>query len=910
MKFKRKPLSLATTLIVTAGLAAGNIAHSAERVLEEVVVTATKRAESVQDVSIPLTAVSGEMLKRQFAQDLRDLTDQAPNVQFEPVGIFQNAASFSIRGQGTGDIESAADGKVGIYIDGVVQARVSTALSDMVDVQAVEILRGPQGTLFGRNTIAGAVQILHNKPKMNEWGGNLSVQAGDFGRMDVKGVVNIPLINDKLAGRIAFKTTEHDGYWKNNYIDKDRGGSDRVTILPSLQWNVSDNLDVTIRGEWNETSDDTNMTQSHHYCRDDPFNLFTGGSTDNDLVILTETLYNLTVLKQDPVTAAAGAASICGKPMGGSSSAEYTALNTEDRGQQYETDVWGITVQADYDWNDYGTITYIGNYREVDEDIIFTIDVSNHDLFAGRRTQEHYQYSHELRFASSFSDTYDFVAGVYLFEQEYQMKQSSWGMLFAPNIVLNAPDPTAITFTNPSSYGQAQFSTQLNKAWAAFVRGNWHVSEKLTFTAGVRYTSETKEFKHCAVGSGDESLSAGAASGARGCNNSPAFVIDPSLPPIAAPGHRGTGVPTPVWQLTPAIGFDSSSGAEGGCRPVLDPNGSAITCNNRLALPEKEWTEITPMAGITYRFNDDVMSYFTYSEGFTAGGWNGRGGSVSTIGPFEPELGQNFELGIKSEWFNNRLRVNITMFDTEVEDFQTAFIRPAPGGGGQETIQSNLGSFETEGWELEMTYLATDNLTVWFNYSALDTERIGFCTDPDGPSGTDPLSAPTLGGPFSQDAPVCGPAQAITDSIGAFQGWLVPVDVSSSAGSSRAPDYTMSAGFAYNWNLNRFGDLTISGDWQFSDEQRIGGSRPNEPDGVQQFNGDFLAHQRGSTDIFNASLVWRSPEGRYEAAYFQKNITDELYNQATTVVGGLLNFRVPNVRRHWGLELRVNLGES
>ena len=165
MKFDRKPLSLATTLIATAGLAATNIAYSAGE-LEEIVVTATKRAESVQDVSIPLTAVSGEQLERQFAQDLRDLTDQSPNVQFEPVGIFQNSASFSIRGQGTGDIESAADGKVGIYTDGVVAARVSTALSDMVDIQAVEILRGPQGTLFGRNTIAGAVQILHNKPKM------------------------------------------------------------------------------------------------------------------------------------------------------------------------------------------------------------------------------------------------------------------------------------------------------------------------------------------------------------------------------------------------------------------------------------------------------------------------------------------------------------------------------------------------------------------------------------------------------------------------------------------------------------------------------------------------------------------------------------------------------------------------
>lgn len=906
MKFKRKPLSLATALVATAGLAATNVVHSAT-VLEEVVVTATKRAESVQDVSIPLTAVSGEQLERQFAQDLRDLTDQAPNVQFEPVGIFQNAASFNIRGQGTGDIESAADGKVGIYIDGVVQARVSTALSDMVDVQAVEILRGPQGTLFGRNTIAGAVQILHNKPVMNKWGANLAVQGGDFGRQDVKGVLNVPLIEDTLAGRIAFKTTKHDGYWENDFVDQDRGGSDRVTILPSLAWAVNDNLDITIRGEWNETRDDTNMTQSHHYCRDDPFNLFLGLPADNDLVITTQTLYNLIVLGQDPVTAAAGAASICGKPFDDSSaSTEYTAPNTEDRGQQYNTDVWGVTLQADYDWNDWGTFTYIGNYREVEEDIIFTIDVSLHDLFAGRRVQDHYQYSHELRFASSFSDKFDFVAGLYYFEQEYEMKQSSYGMLFAPNIVLNAPDPTAITFTNPSSYGQAQFSTQLNEASAAFFRGNWHVTDKLTLTAGLRYTSETKDFAHCAVGSGNEALPSSAASGARGCNNSPAFVIDPTLPPIVPSQVTGSAA-TPVWQLTPAIGFDSSGGAEGGCRPVLDPTGTAITCNNRLTEDEK-WTATTPMAGVTYNISDDAMVYFTYSEGFTAGGFNGRGGSVSTIGPFEPETGENFELGLKSEWFDNRLRVNITMFDTEVEDFQTAFIRPAPGGGGQETIQSNLGSFETDGWELELTYLATDNLTFWFNYSALDTERIGFCTDPDGPSGTDPTTPPSVGGPFSAAAPTCGSPQAIVDSIGAFQGWLVPVDVSTIAGSARAPDYTWSAGFAYHWNLDRFGDLMISADWQYSDDQVIGGSRPNEPDGVQQFNGDFIAHERGATDIYNASMVWRSPERRYEVAYFQKNIGDELYNQATTVVGGLLNFRVPNIRRHWGLELRVSLG--
>ena len=104
------------------------------------------------------------------------------------------------------------------------------------------------------------------------------------------------------------------------------------------------------------------------------------------------------------------------------------------------------------------------------------------------------------------------------------------------------------------------------------------------------------------------------------------------------------------------------------------------------------------------------------------------------------------------------------------------------------------------------------------------------------------------------------------------------VDVSGISLSARSPDYTMSAGFAYEWSLNHYGSLNLSADWMYADNQQIGGSRVNEPDGVQQFNVDFLEHQRGATDIFNASVTWRSPEGRYAAAYFMKNITDESYN--------------------------------
>lgn len=866
--------------------------------LEEIVVTATRREASVQDVAVPVTAVSGEALERTFAQDLRDLTAAAPNVQLEPVGIFQNSASFFIRGQGTGDIESAADSKVTIFVDDVVQARVSTALSDFVDISVVEILRGPQGTLFGRNTIAGAVQVRHNAPELDEWGLSASAQIGDFGRRDLKLVANLP-INDTMAARLAVKDTQHDGYWKNTHNGKDRGGTDRLTLLPSFRIKPTDSLDIVLRGEYNKTRDDTYMTQSHHYCRSNPRNLFLGLPTDNDLVVTTQTLFNLIVLGQAPFTAADNAAQICAKPFGSVSvDKEYSANDTEDRGQGANLEIWGMTAQVTQDIGDLGTLTYVGNYREVREDIIFTIDAAPHDLFAGRRIQDHYQTSHEIRFASDFSDRFDFVAGAYYFEQEYTMKQESFGILFAPNIIFGPGAPGTVTFTSPVTKGQAGFSNQENNAWAVFTQANWHVTDDVTLTVGGRYTSERKDFQHCAVGSGDPARSV--KNQTRACLNVPVFRVDLTRPPVP-------GTPTPLFQLIPAIGRDASGGVSGGCRPVLDPTGSAIRCNNRLGDSE-EWTDFTPMAGVTYRLNDDIMAYFTYTEGFTAGGFNGRGGSVSTIGPFKPEKADNFELGVKSEWFDNRLRANITGFMTDVKDFQTAFIRPAPGGGGQETIQSNLGALETKGLELELSAMPTEGLTLWFSASHLKTKRKGFCTDPDGPSGTDPNKPPTQGGPFSQGLPICDTPVRINDAIGNFIGWLVPNDLANLNPTGRSPKWTYSAGFAWELPWKDLGSFTVNGDWLHQGKQTISGSRVNELPGVQQFNGDFISHFREATDIFNASLIWRSPETRYEASFFVKNLTNELYAQAVTNVAGLLNFRVPNIRRHWGLELRVNLG--
>jgi len=903
----RYAMQVALAIVLAAAPSTGLFAaEGRSKALEEVVVTATRREESQQDVPIPMTAVSGEALERAFAQDLRDLTQASPNVALEPVGIFQNAAAFVIRGQGTADIESASDSKVAILVDGVVQGRVSTALSDLVDVRSVEILRGPQGTLFGRNTIAGAVQIHHNAPEHNEmiYGG--SAQIGDFGRRDLKGVLNLPILEDRLTARIAAKSTEHDGYWENEWLGgRDRGATDRLTVLPSLRFTPNERLDMVFRGEWSKTRDDTYLTSSHHYCRDDPATLFTGGGSgpggapDNDLVITTQTLYNLVVLGQDPFTAAGNAASLCGVPIEDQNSDdEYSVVNTEDRGQGAEVDVWGITAEFNYDLKDLGTLTYIGNYREVDEDIIFTIDVAPHDLFAGRRVQEHDQFSHELRFASNFSDRYDFVVGGYYFEQEYTMLQESFGILFAPNILLTTPDPggaPTLSFTDPTTQGQAGWSNQVNDAWAVFGQGNWHLTPKLTLTAGGRYTVESKDFSHCGVGAGDPLASFG--SGTQGCNDVSLYTVDFTtvLP----------GVLTPLYGLNPAIGFDASGGAEGGCVPVLDPSGGPITCNNRLR-GDESWEEFTPMAGVSYQLSDDILLFATYARGFKSGGFNGRATTPTTIGPYDPETADNYEVGIKSEWFDSRLRVNLNAFYAEIQDFQQAFIRPSQGAGGQETVQANLGEVQNEGFELEMQWLPTPSLNLWGNLSFLDIKQKGFCTDGDGFSGSDPDNPPPPG-PFSSELPQCAPAERITNEIGQFLGWLVPTDNSNLLPGPRAPEWTAALGFSYEFDLQSLGRLSVSADWQYTSEQLVAASRATELDGVRQFNGDLLSHFRKTADIYNASIVWRDRSEKWRISAFGKNLTDEMYNQATTNVGGLLNFRVPNIRRHYGVELAYQM---
>lgn len=772
-------------------------------VLEEVVVTATRRDESLQDVPISVTAISGERIEDNFPQNATDLNGIAPNVQLQPVGAFQNAAAFFVRGVGSTDIESTTDPGIATFIDEVYQGRISTALQDFLDISSVEVLRGPQGTLFGRNAIGGVVHVKHNRPDLDAPDYGVRVVAGDYGRFDVEAMGNLP-VSDSLGLRLAAKSSNSDGYYDNE-AGPDLNGQDRITVLPSLLWQPNENWDVLVRGEYNRTRDDSWANIPYSACPSDPTTTvpFTGG---NDVII-----DYIAGVFGDP----AAAATFCGREVDEDS---FDVRHDQPIGSFSDFDVWGLTAEVNRYVSGFGTLTYIGNYRDVEEDVANDFDTTDFNLFHTQRIQEHHQFSHELRFASEFSDRFDLVAGLYYFQQEYEMEQFTRGAL-----------------VGGESFGN---SNQLNKAWAAFGNVDYHLTDRVTLIGGLRYSYEEKEFDHCGVGFGDP--------------------------------------------VTRTCQVDTGTG-------IIDTELS----------DDSDWDDVSPRLGIEYALSDSAMVYASYSQGFRSGGYNGRGNTPSSIGPFDEEIADNYEIGLKSDLLDRRLRLNLSAFLMDYEDLQRATIRPAPGGAGQETVTDNVGSAENKGVELEVTALLTNALTAYFTLGYLDASNEDWCSAVQGV-----LPTPTAPSGFTQ----CGDATAVENPTGGIAGYLVPVDVSHLP-PPQSPEWQSRLDLIYDLPLGNAGSLTLVGTWMYSDEVSLvsAGLPAGTMDGIVNYDGSYVDPMRESNNVYHASATWRSPDQRLRVSAFVRNITDEAYAVTGTFVAGLFNFTQANPPRHWGLELAYNL---
>jgi iron complex outermembrane receptor protein len=410
--------------------------------VEEVVVTAQKREQNLQDVPAAVSAFGEQQLEAQATQNLTDLSSKVPNVVLAPVGAYPYASAFFIRGLGFADVESTFEPSVGVEMNGVYLARNSGALQDFFDIASVEILRGPQGTLYGRNTIGGVVSVRTKTAQPgDEFGGAIQGTVGDHGRAEARAALNIPM-GDSFALRVSGLYKSYDGYNHNVTTGQDEGDNEVWSGRASLVFKPNEVFDATLVADFDQERG--------------------SGASFRNAALPGNVYYNFSPDTGSPVFPAAARAK--------AKDVRNVYGNTPTFA---EIDTWGLALTMNLDVG-FGTITWITGYREFDDKVQSDYDASPVNFFYALRDQSHKQFSQEIRLGGEVGSV-TYVAGVYFMDQSYDITNTQGGLIYG-----GAQVP--------------QIASQENQAWALFGQLDWEVTDQLTLTAGGRYSYEEKEF--------------------------------------------------------------------------------------------------------------------------------------------------------------------------------------------------------------------------------------------------------------------------------------------------------------------------------------------------------------------------------------------------------------------------------
>ena len=458
-RLKRLPLALllAGSATWTHGYAAeaetpppvpaGTAAASGSQ-LETVTVTTRRREESSQDVPTPMSVVSGQNLETQRVYRIQDLQQLVPSVNVAYMHARQS--SVSIRGLGNNPASDGLEGSVGLYIDNVYLGRPGMAVFDLMDIEQLEVLRGPQGTLFGKNTTAGVINISTRAPSFTPER-SIETSVGEDGYFQTKGTISGPL-NDQLAGRFSAYRTRSDGDIKNEYDGHDLNGGSREGFRAQLLFKPNEDFNLRWIGDYNE-EDSSAGTRV----------LYNTGPTINGV-----NLY-------ESRASAAGATLVNGR---------HRKVNL-DNDQHVTVHQGGTSVEANWTLPSDFTLTSVSSYR------FWNFTPRNDDglnvpaSYNAGVSVEDKQYSQELRLASPKGEFFDYVVGAYYFGSDLDNKSFSY---YGPQADIWNGTPAG-SLANVTSVGNGHIQTD---SFALFAQGTWHLSERLDFTAGVRGTYEEK----------------------------------------------------------------------------------------------------------------------------------------------------------------------------------------------------------------------------------------------------------------------------------------------------------------------------------------------------------------------------------------------------------------------------------
>ncbi|QAX82720.1 TonB-dependent receptor [Pseudomonas sp. DTU12.3] len=428
---------------VPAGKPAANSSQ-----LETVTVTTRRREESSQDVPTPMSVVSGQNLETQRVYRIQDLQQLVPSVNVAYMHARQS--SVSIRGLGNNPASDGLEGSVGLYIDNVYLGRPGMAVFDLMDIEQLEVLRGPQGTLFGKNTTAGVINISTRAPTFTPER-SIETSVGEDGYFQTKGTISGPL-NDELAGRFSAYRTRSDGDIKNEYNGHDLNGGSRDGFRAQLLFKPNEDFNLRWIGDYNE-EDSSAGTRV----------LYNTGPTINGV-----NLYSARA-------AAAGATLVNGS---------HRKVNL-DSDQHVTVHQGGTSVEANWALPSDFTLTSISSYR------FWNFTPKNDDglnvasTYNAGVSVEDKQYSQEFRLASPKGEFFDYVVGAYYFGNDLDNKSFAY---YGPQADIWNGTPAG-ALANIGSVGNGHIKTD---SFALFAQGTWHLSERLDFTAGVRGTYEEK----------------------------------------------------------------------------------------------------------------------------------------------------------------------------------------------------------------------------------------------------------------------------------------------------------------------------------------------------------------------------------------------------------------------------------
>ncbi len=416
---------------------------------EEITVTARKREENIQNVAMSVSAVSQGEIERRFVSDIRDLVDVSPNLVIDdtaqgPGGV---AAAY-IRGVGVADVESNFDPAVQTVIDGIYHGKLSGGLLRTFDVERMEVLRGPQGTLFGRNAIGGVINLARTKPT-GERGGKIRVGAGDYDTTYADGIFNFG--NEEVAIKVfgAYRNQD-EGYWENLVTGNKDGESRYYQVGANVLWQAAEDLELEFSYDIERTEQDTPPL---NYVGQ-PNQLFCDG-----------TIANFCAPSVDD-------------PLGGD---RYKVTQQGANDADFEVDTY--ILEARYDWTDAINIDAIFGYRNINENVFQDFDATPDLLFETNRPEQYDQTSLELRLTNASPDSpLTYTVGTFLWTSEYEVQLESFLGFVAPGVV-----------TVPRE------SKQTTDSYALFFEGDYEFNDQWTVTAGLRYTFDDKTSRHTGV---------------------------------------------------------------------------------------------------------------------------------------------------------------------------------------------------------------------------------------------------------------------------------------------------------------------------------------------------------------------------------------------------------------------------